>query len=199
MAMRADRSTRRRLLLQALAIGPAWPAVAFSATSPAARAAVALRAGGVAVVMRHALAPGTFDPPGFRLDDCATQRNLSDDGRAQARRIGAWFTAQGLVPEAVRSSPWCRCIDTAQLAFGRATPWAALASVINDRDRSAPQTAELRAALAGIRPGRFEVWVTHQVNISALTGEYAESGGAVVVQASPDGGAPMLISTLSIE
>ncbi len=191
--MRTPSSTRR-LLVQALACGSAWPVVARSATT----AAAALRSGGVAVVMRLALAPGTFDPPGFRLGDCGTQRNLSDDGRAQAKRIGAWFAARGMVPAVVRSSPWCRCIDTAQMAFGRATPWAALGSVINARDQSEPQTAELRAALAVIRPGQFEVWVTHQVNISALTGEYAESGAAVVVRHTADGGAPALMATLSI-
>jgi hypothetical protein len=83
-------------------------------------AAAAIRAGAAVVAFRHALAPGTFDPPGFRLGDCSTQRNLNDEGRAQSRRLGAWFTERGLQPAAVRSSPWCRCIDTARLAFGQA-------------------------------------------------------------------------------
>ncbi len=57
-------------------------------------------------MFRHALAPGTFDPPGFRLGDCGTQRNLNDEGRPQARRIGEWFQARQLRPEKVLSSPW---------------------------------------------------------------------------------------------
>ena len=62
------------------------------------------------------------DPPGFRLGECATQRQLSETGREQAQRIGTWFSARGLAPAEVRSSAWCRCLDTATLAFGRAQP-----------------------------------------------------------------------------
>ena len=80
--------------------------------------AARLRSGGVVLAFRHAMAPGTFDPPGFVLEDCRTQRNLSDEGRAQAARIGQWFREQGLTPARVRSSPWCRCLDTARIAFG---------------------------------------------------------------------------------
>ena len=81
-------------------------------------AADLLRKGGVVLAFRHARAPGTFDPPAFRLADCSTQRNLSDEGRAQALNIGQWFKARDLRPAKVLSSPWCRCIDTAILAFG---------------------------------------------------------------------------------
>ena len=98
-----------------------------------------LRKGGVVVVFRHALAPGTFDPPGMRLGDCSTQRNLSDAGRAQARRIGEWFKERQLQPAAVRSSPWCRCMDSATLAFGTPEVWAALGS-----PHGAPETTGTR-------------------------------------------------------
>ena len=86
----------------------------------------ALRAGGHVALIRHALAPGTGDPAGFRVDDCATQRNLSPTGRAQARAIGERFRANGIDTAAVLSSQWCRCLDTArELALGEITPFAA--------------------------------------------------------------------------
>ena len=76
----------------------------------------ALRAGRHVALMRHADAPGGVgDPPGFRLDDCATQRNLSARGRADAVRIGARLKSEGIAFEKILSSPWCRCIDTATL------------------------------------------------------------------------------------
>lgn len=96
------------------------------------------------LALRHALAPGTFDPPGFRLGDCSMQRNLSDEGRAQARRIGAWFSARALLPARVRSSPWCRCVDTATLAFGAPERWAALGSPRSSIDIAADQSHRRR-------------------------------------------------------
>src|SRR5262245_29475205 len=69
----------------------------------------AVRAPGSVVVLRHSYAPGTFDPPDAKLADCSTQRNLDDNGRAQARRIGEAFRRQGIAVGAVRSSPRCRC------------------------------------------------------------------------------------------
>src|SRR5262245_58346084 len=104
---RSEATMDRRDALAALAALP-WPALADAETF-----AARLAGGGAVVAFRHALAPGTFDPPGFVLADCRTQRNLDDEGRAQAQRIGAWFEARRLRPAAVRSSPWCRCLDTA--------------------------------------------------------------------------------------
>jgi hypothetical protein len=78
------------LIGAALAAACLWRALAADPDVPAL-----LRAGGVVLGIRHALAPGTFDPPQFRLGDCSTQRLLSDEGRAQARRIGEWFKARG--------------------------------------------------------------------------------------------------------
>lgn len=157
--------------------------------------------GGLVVAMRHALAPGTFDPPGFRLDDCSTQRNLSDEGRAQARRLGAWFRERNLTPTAVRASQWCRCLETARLAFGTTTPWPVLNSLVNAPDRAAPQTEALRAELARLanerRPG-FEVWVTHQVNIRALTQRSTGPGDAVLLRHDTRLGAPAVLATLQL-
>lgn len=89
---------RRTLLLTGLALP-------LGARSADAAASDLLREGGVVLALRHALAPGTFDPPEFRLGDCSTQRNLNDEGRAQARRVGDWFIARQLKPVRVRSSP----------------------------------------------------------------------------------------------
>jgi phosphohistidine phosphatase SixA len=184
---------RRRLLLGA-AVALPWAARADD------EAAIALiRAGGVAVALRHALAPGTFDPPGFRLGDCSTQRNLSDAGRAQARRLGAWFRQHGLRPAAVRSSPWCRCMDTAMLAFEQAQPWPALGSPRGTTpDRYAGQLQALRHALvdAAARPGRFEVWVTHMFVLSDLVGGGIASGDGLVLARGP-GGTPQVQARLS--
>jgi len=168
---------RRHLLLGSAALPLAWQAVA------ADDFALLLR-GGAVVLFRHALAPGTFDPPGLVLSDCSTQRNLSDEGRAQARRLGEGFRQRGLQPAVVKTSPWCRCIDTAQLAFGKAEVWAALGSPTGrtEAERSA-QLSTLKAALAQPRPGRFEVWVTHQFVISALAPGAAASAEGVILEA----------------
>lgn len=175
--------------------GSAHATTAADAADPAPL----LRQGGVVVLMRHALAPGTFDPPGFRLGDCQTQRGLSDDGRAQARRIGAWYAARGLQPAQVRSSPWCRCVDTATLAFGRGEPWAALGSPRASDERTNAQALQaLRAALAQVPAGRFEVWVTHNFVLSALLGASASSGEAVVVRAGADG-TPQVLARLGAD
>jgi phosphohistidine phosphatase SixA len=141
-----------------------------------------LRAGGCSVLLRHAATqPGVGDPPEFSLDDCRTQRNLSVAGQQDARRIGLWFGSRKLVPRAVLCSAWCRCKDTAQLAFGKHDVWAALNSTFGDRLQQPDQTTLLRQALARIPVRRFEVWVTHQVNISALTGQGPAMGEALIL------------------
>ena len=144
-----------------------------------------LRAGACVVLLRHAPTdPGIGDPPGFQLDRCRTQRNLSTGGRANAKRIGEWFKTRGLEPSAVQSSAWCRCKDTADLAFGRHKVWPALNSFfVESRTREA-QTAQLLTALKEIPAGMFEVWITHQVNMTALTGEGMAMGEGLVLDAT---------------
>lgn len=154
-----------------------------------------LREGGVVIAFRHALAPGTFDPQNFTLGDCGTQRNLNDEGRAQAQRIGQWFHTRGLRPAAVRSSPWCRCMDTATLAFGRAEPWPALGSPRgSDAATNARHLQDLRAAVvaASAQRGRFEVWVTHMFVLSDLTQQGSSSGEGLVLRAGPEGAVQVL-------
>ena len=100
-----------------LALGLLWPGVLM------ANDWAALDRPGAFAIMRHALAPGTGDPAGFTLEDCSTQRNLDDRGRAQALAIGAAFRARGVQFDAVLSSQWCRCQETASLLeLGEVTP-----------------------------------------------------------------------------
>ncbi len=189
---------RRALLIAAASLALPRAATANEAV------ALALRAGGAAaagvVMFRHGLAPGTFDPPGFQPGQCATQRKLSDEGRDQARRIGAWFAAGQLRPARVRSSPWCRCLETARLAFGDPVDaWPALGSPRQGEDAANAQALlQLRAGLAAVvqRQAGFEVWVTHSFDFSALLGEGAGSGEAVLLGLGA-GGAPRVIARLS--
>lgn len=184
-----DGRIARRALLGAAALA------GLPRLATAAEVEPMLREGGVVIAFRHALAPGTFDPPEFRVGDCRTQRNLSDGGRAQARRIGEWFEARGLQPARVRSSPWCRCVDTAQLAFGRAEPWPALGSPRGATEATNAQSLRaLRAALVEARRerGRFEAWVTHMFVLSDLASAGSASGEGLVLRATASGGVEVL-------
>ena len=144
-----------------------------------------LRTGGCALLIRHAeTEPGIGDPPNFQLSDCSTQRNLSKAGREHSRRIGEWFKSRQLTPRAVQSSAWCRCRDTAALAFLNHTVLPALNSTFNNDNMPDRQTRSLRMLLSVMPAGEFEVWVTHQVNITALTGEFTAMGEALIVHAS---------------
>ena len=147
----------------------------------------ALRAGGYAVLIRHASAPGFGDPPEFRLGDCSTQRNLSDAGREESRRLGARFMKENVPIAEVLSSRWCRCVDTAKLAFGKVTPTPEFDSFFSDRSTETAQTAAALKRIANFRgPGNLIV-VTHQVNMTALTGAFPGQGEAFVVKADPAG------------
>lgn len=147
-----------------------------------------LKGGGQVVLIRHASThPGVGDPVGFRLDDCATQRNLSAAGREEARRIGAAFHARSIPVGRVLSSRWCRCLETARLAFGAVEPWPALDSFFGDRSREPQQTQAVRA-LAGERPPSGNlILVTHGFNIRALTGILPAAGEMVILTPQGNG------------
>ena len=154
-------------------------------------ARAALQSGGCALLMRHAATePGIGDPPGYRLDTCSSQRNLSPAGREQARRAGAWLAQQGFAFDAVFSSRWCRCVDTASLMFpGQPVEvLEALNSFFEDGSARERQTGALRSWLGTLDGSRRVALVTHQVNILALTGDNLAMGGAVVVQPDRRGG-----------
>jgi phosphohistidine phosphatase SixA len=152
-----------------------------------------LRSGGHIALMRHALAPGTGDPAHFKLEDCATQRNLSEEGREQARRTGNLFRERDVRVGRVLSSQWCRCLETAEL-LNPATvePFPALNSFFREREHGTGQTAELRRFVSAPFEGPSRVLVTHQVNITALTDVFPQSGEIVVLQPRGDAGFALL-------
>jgi len=169
---------RRRLLVAAGIL-----ATPIARAEPSAWSA--MQAGGVAILLRHAVTePGVGDPPGYRLDDCATQRNLSAEGRAQAARIGRMLRERGVQVDAVLSSRWCRCLDTARLAFPQhaVAPFDALNSFFDDRSAGPGRTRAAFDRIAAIRAPASEAFVTHHVNILALTGEAVGAGEILVVQ-----------------
>ncbi len=180
---------QRRIFLSAtsaaalgLWAGPFTQIQAQAPTSDATAFARLVAQGGCAVLIRHAQTEsGIGDPPGYRLDNCSSQRQLSAAGRAQSERMGQWFAARQLKPSAVLSSQWCRCKDTASLAFGLVTEWTALNSTFDQSAKQPAQTSQLRERLRQIKPGQFEVWLTHQVNMTDLTREYPAMGEAFVV------------------
>lgn len=181
-----------------LSAGVPVGAQAASPSSPAKPAMLAPPASfqlpTVVVMIRHSeTEPGFGDPPNFQLEDCSTQRNLSTSGREQSRQIGQWFRDRGLEPTAVRSSQWCRCLDTARLAFGERgySPWPALNSFFQGHGNRSAQLAEARARGAAL-PHGLEVWVTHQVTISALTGYSPAMGEMVVTRPDGQGGFAVL-------
>jgi phosphohistidine phosphatase SixA len=147
----------------------------------------ALRAPGSVVVLRHSYAPGGFDPPDSRLDDCSTQRNLDENGRAQAGRIGEAFRRNGVAVDTVLSSPRCRCLDTGRLAFGQAQSWEVLQGALNDAERRQRQLVEMRRAIAEHRGARPLVLVTHGSVVTDLTGVSIRMGEFVVLQRRADG------------
>ena len=148
----------------------------------------ALKTGAAIALMRHALAPGTGDPSNFVLNDCRTQRNLSDKGREQATAIGNQFRSHGIRNAAVFTSEWCRCRETAKLlGFSKTRPLKTLNSFFQHFERAEPQTEELKSWLISYRSNIPMVLVTHQVNITALTGVFPRSGEIVVVQRLADG------------
>ena len=175
-------------LLAAALLIPGASAFAKDASSDAIWSA--LERPGHVVLMRHADAPGTGDPAGFRIGDCATQRNLGEAGRAQARRWGERFRQKGIAVSLVLTSQWCRARETAELmAVGpiEEAP-AALNSFFGRPGEREAATEALKARLAALPVGAATVvLVTHQVNITALTGVFPQSGEAVILRRGEGG------------
>ncbi len=145
-----------------------------------------LRAGGTALLMRHAQTePSTGDPPGFRLDDCGTQRNLDARGRAQARAWGAALRRHGVAIAGAYTSAWCRCRETASLMeVGEVLHLPALDSFFDESSRRGSQTDALKNFIADWQKPETLLLVSHQVNVTALTGLNPRSGEAVVLAAA---------------
>ena len=179
-------------LLSAASIEPA-------AAQDQAAAWSLLKQPGHVVFMRHAEAPGTADPPGYTLEDCASQRNLVDSGRDHARRTGEAFRNNGVAFQRVLTSPWCRCKETALLAMGReADVFAPLSNLVGRPQHAAGQVASLKAYLATLDTGTRVLFVTHGIVINALTGITPASGEMIIVKPGPAGD-PQVAGRLRVE
>lgn len=148
-----------------------------------------LNTGGHVLMVRHAYAPGTGDPPHFQVNDCSTQRNLDDQGREQARRIGQWLRDRGVHAARVFSSQWCRCLETARLmGLGPVVQLPALNSFFDRPLDREPNLKALREFLSQApTDGELIVLVTHFVTISAISGEGVASGEGVVLRLGANG------------
>ena len=158
--------------------------------APAAQATEAgwalLRQGGHVVLLRHAMSGGGAEPANFDIAKCATQRNLSERGKQQARKIGALFATRAAPIERVLSSRYCRCLDTARLAFeAEPEPFEPLDLLKTDEAEKAAQLKAVMAEIVNFSGSDNLVMVTHSENIQALTGIAPREGEAVIVR--PDG------------
>ena len=141
-----------------------------------------LKDGGKLIFIRHAYAPGSGDPNNFNLNDCSTQRNLSEDGRKQAQYIGNFFTKNKIKIDKVLSSEWCRCKETAEIAFKEYTANSFLNSFYSlkyakNKDK---QIKALNDYIINLKSNKNLILVTHYVLISEVLG-YGPSSGEIVV------------------
>ncbi|MCT7375280.1 histidine phosphatase family protein [Chelativorans salis] len=159
------------------------------ATAEATEAAWALlRNGGQVVLVNHAHAPGSGDPANFELENCSTQRNLSDQGRQQARRMGALFYARAAPIERVLSSRYCRARETADIAF-RDSPietFDALDALAPDPEAADAQIEAMMEHILNYGGSGNLIMVTHEANIEAIANIRPREGEAVVLSRSGD-------------
>jgi len=142
-----------------------------------------LREGRAVLVLRHALAPGTGDPPGFEIDDCSTQRNLNEEGRAQARAWKSFLREHGIEKARVLSSQWCRALDTAEeMDLGEVKEFPPLNSFCAGRGDREEQSRKTIKQVNAMGEGPPIILVSHQVNITALTGIYPASNEGIIVR-----------------
>jgi len=144
----------------------------------------ALVSGSHVALVRHGNAPPGYggDPPGFKIDDCATQRNMDERGRAQARAVGEAFRQHGVPVDKVRSSPMCRCLETARLmALGPVES----VLVVATSEQSPERLVMLKEMVAAWRGPGTLVLVTHAITVNALVGIMPEQAETVVVRPKP--------------
>ena len=179
---------RRRRRLVAL-VGAALAAAATALHAQSVEPLAELAKPGRLLMLRHALAPGNGDPPGFTLGDCATQRNLDDAGRGQARRMGDRLRRAGVARATVYSSQWCRCLETARLLdVGPVAELPALNSFYNQAEVREARVAALRAFVARLPlNGPPVIFATHQFTIGEFTGGGTGSGGGMVFELNGTG------------
>ena len=134
------------------------------------------------IFIRHAYAPGNGDPAGFNLNDCSTQRNLSDEGRKQAQRIGEFFTKNKIEIDKVLSSEWCRCKETAKIAFKNYSTNNFLNSFYSSKfsKNKDKQVKAFNYYVKNLESKKNLIFVTHYVFISEVL-NYGPSSGEIVV------------------
>ena len=174
-----------------------WPAVLHCCLASLSLATVAtadtfelLAQPGHVLLLRHANAPGTGDPPAMKLSDCSTQRNLDDVGRNQARALGQRLRDAGVSKARVYTSELCRCRETAQLLnIGTVQALPALNSTVRlTESERVSQINTLREFIQKLpRDGGPVVLVTHQVIVTSLTHDFPDAGGGVILHLLPDG------------
>jgi phosphohistidine phosphatase SixA len=148
-----------------------------------------LREGEQVVLLRHAFAPGAAEPARFKIEDCGTQRNLSDRGQQQARKIGALFLARAAPTERVLSSRYCRALETGSIAFrdGEVEPFEALDLLSTDEKTAAAQNKAVIDEIRAYSGSGNLILITHQENIKALTDVSAREGEAIIVRPTEQG------------
>ena len=141
-----------------------------------------LEKGGKLIFIRHAYAPGSGDPINFNLNDCSTQRNLSKEGKKQAKNIGIFFKKNNIKIDKVFSSEWCRCKETAQIAFNKFSTKNFLNSFYSQKfaKNKNIQVKELKNYVKEFDSNKNLVLVTHYVLISEVL-DYASSSGEIII------------------
>lgn len=152
-----------------------------------------LKGGGQVVLIRHGLTtPGVGDPPGMKLEDCRSQRNMTEEGRRQARETGEALKARGIAVGKVLSSPWCRCIETAKIAFGMSETYVPLSNLFGRPENREKQVKDLRA-LVSSKPASGNLFLsTHGSTVSALTGVSPDTAEMVIV--TPQGNGKFVVA-----
>ena len=141
-----------------------------------------LKKGGKIIFIRHAYAPGGGDPNNFDLNDCNTQRNLNDDGRLQSKKIGDFFKKNKISIEKVYSSEWCRCKETASIAFKSFETKNFLNSFFSERfmENRENQVENFNKFINNWDGEQNLIFVTHYVVISEIL-NYAPASGEIIV------------------
>jgi len=156
-----------------------------------------LKQGKLIAIMRHAIAPGTGDPDNFILGQCETQRNLSKQGQQQANNIGRLFRQNGISTATLYSSQWCRCLDTAnELRLGKVQELPIINSFFRNYTRETQQTHALKQWLVDQSHKQATILVTHQVNITSLTGVFPRSGEIVFIRIDPSSSTVTVAGTI---
>ena len=141
-----------------------------------------LKQGGKLIFIRHAYAPGGGDPNNFDLNNCNTQRNLSDSGREQANKIGSFFKVNNILIDKIYSSEWCRCKETALIAFNKFENKSFLNSFFSSKfaENKDPQMKKLKEFINKWDGKNNVIFVTHYVVISEIL-NYPSSSGEIVI------------------